>query len=169
MQAPADQLSELFKALDHFEEEDIGLLFTKPNSDTGSRGLIRMIDKYIANHKKAKAFTSLGQVVYLSVVAQVDAVIGNSSSGLYEVPSFCKPTVNIGQRQKGRLLASSVINCEPAFGEIVRSIREALSKDCSQTINPYGDGNSSKRIASVLKGIPDLRALIKKHFFDITT
>ena len=169
IQPPCEQLGELFKALDSFRAQDIGLMFTKPNSDTGSRTLIRMIDEYVARHEKGKAFTSLGQVVYLSVVAQVDAVVGNSSSGLYEVPSFCRPTVNIGQRQTGRLQASSVINCEPNAADIARSIREALSKDCAEVVNPYGDGNSSKRIASILKRVPDTKLFIKKHFFDLTS
>jgi len=169
MQPPGDQLRELFEALDSFREEDIGLLFTKPNSDTGGRTIIRMIDDYVANHNKRRAFASLGQIVYLSLVGQVDVVVGNSSSGLYEVPSFCKPTVNIGQRQTGRLQASSVINCEPIAAEIVRSIQEALTKDCSGTVNPYGDGDSSRRIASILKEIPNPGVFIKKHFFDLTT
>jgi len=169
LQPPCDQLRDLFEAIDRFSAEDIGLLFTKPNSDTGSRALIRMIDDYVAQHNKGKAFTSLGRIIYLSVVAQVDAVIGNSSSGLYEVPSFCKPTVNIGQRQAGRLQALSVINCEPTAPEIERCIRLALSTDCAKTVNPYGDGNSSKRIASVLKAVPDPKVFIKKHFFDLTS
>jgi UDP-hydrolysing UDP-N-acetyl-D-glucosamine 2-epimerase len=166
-QSAFEQLGELCKALDSFEAEDIGLLFTKPNSDTGNRALIQMIDSYVLGHEKAKAFTSLGQVVYLSLISQVNAMIGNSSSGLYEAPSFCKPTVNIGQRQKGRLQASSVINCEPNAAEIVQSIREALAKDCAQTVNPYGDGRSTERIISTLKEITDPRVLVKKHFFDL--
>jgi len=166
-QSASDQFGELCKALDSFEGEHIGLLFTKPNSDTGSRALIQMIESYALGHKKARAFTSLGQVVYLSLISQVNVIIGNSSSGLYEAPSFCKPTVNIGQRQKGRLQASSVINCEPTAAEIVQSIREALTKDCAQAVNPYGDGCSTERIVSTLKEIPDPRVFLKKHFFDL--
>ena len=166
-QSASDQFGELCKALDSFEGEDIGLLFTKPNSDTGSRALIQMIESYALGNKKARAFTSLGQVVYLSLISQVNVIIGNSSSGLYEAPSFCKPTVNIGQRQKGRLQASSVINCEPTAAEIVQSIREALTKDCAQAVNPYGDGCSTERIVSTLKEIPDPRVFLKKHFFDL--
>jgi UDP-N-acetylglucosamine 2-epimerase (non-hydrolysing)/GDP/UDP-N,N'-diacetylbacillosamine 2-epimerase (hydrolysing) len=166
-ESASTQFGEVCKALDQFPQEDFGLLFTKPNSDTGSRLLIHMMDKFVESHPNAKAFTSLGQELYLSLLAQVDLVLGNSSSGLYEAPSFHKPTVNIGQRQKGRLQASSVINCGPVAADIVRAIREALAMDCSQTANPYGDGCSTPRILSKLKDISDPRELLKKHFFDL--
>jgi UDP-N-acetylglucosamine 2-epimerase (non-hydrolysing)/GDP/UDP-N,N'-diacetylbacillosamine 2-epimerase (hydrolysing) len=97
----------------------------------------------------------------------VDAVVGNSSSGLYEAPSFRKPTVNIGDRQKGRLQASSVINCRPEAGDIRRALQEALNKDCSDSVNPYGDGNSSSRIFDTLKRFPDLNGMLKKKFYEI--
>jgi UDP-N-acetylglucosamine 2-epimerase (non-hydrolysing)/GDP/UDP-N,N'-diacetylbacillosamine 2-epimerase (hydrolysing) len=125
-----------------------------------------MIDEYVASRPHAKAYISLGQLRYLSAIAHVDAVVGNSSSGLYEVPSFKKSTVNIGDRQKGRLQASSVINCKPESADIVRAIKEAFNKDCSQAVNPYGDGDSAQKIVTALKAIPDYNALLKKHFFD---
>ncbi|OGW33618.1 MAG: UDP-N-acetyl-D-glucosamine 2-epimerase, UDP-hydrolysing [Nitrospirae bacterium GWC2_56_14] len=161
--SPETQFQELLTALDRLGSE-IGLIFTKPNADTGGRKLMQMIDAYVADHPHAAAFTSLGQLRYFSAIAQVDAVVGNSSSGLYEVPSFKKPTVNIGDRQKGRLQASSVINCRPEAADIERAIREAYHRDCSAAVNPYGDGNSSSRIFAVLKQFPDLQALLKKHF-----
>jgi UDP-N-acetylglucosamine 2-epimerase (non-hydrolysing)/GDP/UDP-N,N'-diacetylbacillosamine 2-epimerase (hydrolysing) len=126
-----------------------------------------MIDEYVASRKHAKAAVSLGQQRYLSMVSQADAVVGNSSSGLYEVPSFKKPTVNIGDRQKGRIQASSVINCEPESADISKAINEAFTKDCSSAVNPYGDGNSAPKIVTALKSIPDYKALLKKHFFDL--
>jgi UDP-N-acetylglucosamine 2-epimerase len=124
-----------------------------------------MMEKFIEAHPKAKAYTSLGQVKYFSVIAQVDAVVGNSSSGLYEVPSFGKPTVNIGDRQKGRLQAASIINCQPQASAIKKAITYAFAMDCSNVQNPYGDGTSSIQMLSVLKSIPDYKALLKKQFF----
>lgn len=164
--SPEVQFQELLTTLDRLGDET-GLIFTKPNADTGGRKLMQMIDDYVAARPHAAAFTSLGQLRYFSVITQVDAVVGNSSSGLYEVPSFKKPTVNIGDRQKGRLLASSVINCCPESGDIERAIREAYHRDCSATVNPYGDGDSSSRILAVIKQVPDLQGLLKKHFYEV--
>jgi UDP-hydrolysing UDP-N-acetyl-D-glucosamine 2-epimerase len=147
--------------------EDVGLIFTKPNADSEGRTLHKMIDDFVLSHPNARAYVSLGQVHYLSAVAQVDAVVGNSSSGLYEVPSFKKPTVNIGDRQTGRMRASSVIDCEPDKVAIVDAINRTFTMDCSGTVNPYGDGESSSRIIAVLKAIPDPASLIKKRFFDL--
>lgn len=166
-QSPDEQFHELLIALDNLEP-DIGIVFTKPNSDTYGRSIIQLIDGYVAKHPNAKAYTSLGQAVYLSVMSQVDAVVGNSSSGLYEAPSFKKPTVNIGDRQKGRIQASSVINCPPEASAIVKAISQAFSLDCSSAVNPYGDGNSSARIKEHLKNIPYPAKLIKKEFFDLS-
>ncbi len=161
-----DQFSELLKACDSLDAQ-VGLIFTRPNADPEGRMIIKLIDDFVATRTHTKVYTSMGQHYYLSTIAQVDAVVGNSSSGLYEVPSFKKPTVNIGERQKGRIQASSVINCKPEATSIAQSIKEAFSKDCSDAINPYGDGNVSSKIVAVLKEIPDFRALVKKHFFDL--
>lgn len=159
-----DQFQELLKALDTLEG-DVGAIFTKANADTEGRVINRMIDDYVKNRPFSRAYTSLGQIRYLSAIAQVDAVAGNSSSGLYEVPSFKRPTVNIGDRQKGRLQASSVINCGPEANAIKQAILTAFSMNCSQVQNPYGDGNSSLRILSILKSIPDYKGLLKKEFY----
>lgn len=164
IQPASVQFQELLSALDTFGEET-GLILTKPNADTEGRVICSMIDDYENSRPNAKAYTSLGQLCYLSCIAQVDAIVGNSSSGLYEVPSFSKPTVNIGNRQKGRLNAFSVINCEPESGAIARAIRNAFVKDCSNTLNPYGDGNSSSRIIEILKMTGDYRSLLKKSFY----
>jgi UDP-N-acetylglucosamine 2-epimerase (non-hydrolysing)/GDP/UDP-N,N'-diacetylbacillosamine 2-epimerase (hydrolysing) len=166
-QQPAgEQFRELLNALDSLGN-DIGTFITKPNADTGGSVIIRMIDEYIGSHKHAKAAASLGQQRYLSMMAQVDAVVGNSSSGLYEVPSFKKPTVNIGDRQKGRLQASSVITCKPESADILKAIRRAFTMDCSSVVNPYGNGDSAPKIVAALKAVPDYRVLLKKHFFDL--
>lgn len=155
-QALLDALSDL--------GNDFGLFLTKPNADTGGRTLAAMLDSWVAERPNAWTFTSLGQQRYLSLMAQVDAVVGNSSSGLYEAPSLRKPTVNIGDRQRGRLAADSVVHCEPTRAAIGAAIAEALIRDCSRTVNPYGEGCASEQITAVLKAIPDPRALLKKHF-----
>lgn len=166
LQPSSEQLQALLDALDILGSE-IGLIFTMPNADTDGRVIIRTIEEYVSKRPNAKAYTSLGQLCYLSAIAQVDAVVGNSSSGLYEAPSFKKPTVNIGDRQKGRLLASSVINCIPDAESITKAINEAFVKDCSKTVNPYGNGDSSQKIITELKKITDYKPLLKKHFFDL--
>lgn len=161
------QFKELLTAFDRLEEQEIGLIFTKPNSDTEGRVLIKMIDEYVNCHVNAEAFTSLGQLRYLSTIAQVDAVVGNSSSGLYEVPSFNKPTVNIGDRQKGRLYAKSVINCKNTCEEIYQAIQAAFRCDCDDVKNPYGDGNAAEQILDIVKRHKDYRILVKKHFYEM--
>lgn len=163
---PESQFQELLAALTKLGP-DFGLIFTKPNADTGGRGIIQQIEEFSAKHENAKAYTSLGQLLYWSTVAQVEAVVGNSSSGLYEVPSFKKPTVNIGDRQKGRLKADSVLDCSVKASEIFATIQLALEKDFSQTKNPYGDGDSVPKILAILKRLPSFQELLQKSFFDL--
>ncbi|HEX3047550.1 MAG TPA: UDP-N-acetylglucosamine 2-epimerase [Bacillota bacterium] len=160
------QFEELLQAVDSFGPE-VGLIFTKPNADPGSHGLIALLENYVAATPNAKAYTSLGQLRYLSVMAQVDAVVGNSSSGLYEAPSFKKPTVNIGDRQKGRLAADSVIHCPAEAPKIKVAIEKALRLDCDKVVNPYGDGEAAGRIIATLKGFSDYKQLLNKHFFEV--
>lgn len=160
------QFNELLEALHNFGPET-GLIFTKPNADPGGREMIRLLDEFVSHHSNAVAHTSLGDLCYLSMISQVDAVIGNSSSGIYEVPSFKKPTVNIGDRQKGRILASSVICCAPERADIEKAINEALVKDCVAAVNPYGQGNSAGKILNIIKSISDYKALLKKHFYQV--
>lgn len=157
------QFQHVLDALQAFGR-DLGIIFTFPNADTHGRTLIDMIEQYVAIHDNAKSYPSLGQKLYMSVITQVDAVVGNSSSGLYEAPSFKKPTVNIGDRQKGRLQAASVINCAPAKESIMAAIKCAFDLDCSDVVNPYGSGDSSAKIASKLKAIDNLESLLKKKF-----
>lgn len=161
-----DQFNELLLALDKLGSS-VGLIFTKPNADTDGRALIKMVDDFVKEHSNSKAYTSLGQLRYLSTIAEVDAVVGNSSSGLYEVPSFKKPTVNIGERQKGRLMATSVINCPAENQAIENAIGQAFSLDCSATVNPYGDGNSSVEIYKKIKELKTYKNLVRKHFFEV--
>lgn len=161
-----EQFGELLEALDNLSN-DMGIIFTKANADTEGRTINQIIDDYVANKPNTRAYTSLGQARYLSVLSQVDAVVGNSSSGLYEAPSFMKPTVNIGSRQKGRLQALSVVNCPPQAPAIKEAIYTALSMDCSNVKNPYGEGDSSIKIISILKGITDYKMLLQKSFFEL--
>jgi UDP-N-acetylglucosamine 2-epimerase (non-hydrolysing)/GDP/UDP-N,N'-diacetylbacillosamine 2-epimerase (hydrolysing) len=109
-------------------------------------------------------FTSLGHLRYLSLMAQVDAVVGNSSSGLYEAPSLKVPTVNIGNRQRGRLAAASVVHCPPERNAIRVAIERAMNLDCSAVTNPYGDGRAAARIVTLLKTLPPPAQLLKKSF-----
>jgi UDP-N-acetylglucosamine 2-epimerase (non-hydrolysing)/GDP/UDP-N,N'-diacetylbacillosamine 2-epimerase (hydrolysing) len=164
--SPESQFRVLLEALNALGL-DVGVIFTYPNADTAGRSLIPMIDNFVADHPHSKAYASLGQLRYLSVMAQVDAVVGNSSSGLYETPSFKIPTVNIGDRQKGRLQADSVINCVVDVKLIGEAISAAFAMDCSAVANPFGDGGTSQKIKAVLKGVQLDETLLKKHFFDL--
>lgn len=159
------QLDELLAGLDLIGD-GTGLIFTLPNPDTEGRALIARIEAYVAGHADATVHASLGQLRYLSAVAQVDAVVGNSSSGLYEAPSLRTATVNIGNRQKGRLKAASVIDCPPERQAIAAAIRQAMALDCRDVVNPYGDGRSAERIRAILAGIGDFPALVGKGFHD---
>ncbi len=160
------QFEELTRALEELGI-DVGLIFTHSNADTEGRSLIRQLEEFTARHPNAAAFPSLGQRRYLSLMAQADAVVGNSSSGLYEAPSLHKPTVNIGDRQKGRLMAESVICCPPDQEAIKNAILRAFKTDCSAVINPYGSGGSAAKIIEILRAAPNFKALLKKKFHDI--
>jgi UDP-N-acetyl-D-glucosamine 2-epimerase, UDP-hydrolysing len=164
-----EQFNELLNALDELEETNF--IFTKANSDTDGDVINKMIDEYVSeNSQKAVAFASLGQLRYLSAIKFVDIVLGNSSSGLLEVPSFKKATINIGDRQKGRARASSVIDVRPDKEEILAAIKRAYSKEFEQTlkdtINPYDGGNPSKKMVKILKEIK-LDGILKKKFYDV--
>lgn len=162
----ANQFEEVLDALKVLGN-DTGLFLTYPNADDGGRALARRLENFVANRDNAVAFQSLGQLRYWSLLAQVNAVVGNSSSGLYEAPSFKVPTVNIGSRQSGREQAASVINCPPRSAAITQAIKHALTMDCARVVNPYGDGHSAARIIAALSNIADFRALLQKHFHEL--
>lgn len=163
---------QMMQLLDSFAlHQDMKFIFTKANADASGRIINQMIDEYVTKHKNAIAFTSLGMVRYLSALKYCTFVIGNSSSGLLEAPSFGVPTINIGDRQKGRILADSVINCEPVKEEIEKAIQLALNKDfrdkAKNTMNPYGDGNTSEKIVNVIKDfLINNKVNLKKKFYD---
>jgi GDP/UDP-N,N'-diacetylbacillosamine 2-epimerase (hydrolysing) len=162
------QMDELLSALEKLD--DTQLIITMPNSDTDGRVLFQMIKEFVVKHPHAEAFTSLGHLRYLSCIKYVDGVVGNSSSGLTEVPSFKKATVNIGDRQKGRLKAESVIDCEPNKNSIVKAITKLYSSEFQTTLtlakNPYGVGGASDKIIRKLEKI-NLMEEVKKKFYDL--
>ena len=162
------QFSELLKSLKLIENAKI--IFTKPNADSNGRPIIKLIDEFVSNNpQRSISFISMGQLNYLSSIKFVDAVIGNSSSGLLEVPSFNKPTINIGDRQRGRIKSNSVIQCDPNQVSITKAIEIALSKKFQNTLknstNPYDNGNSSEKIIKTLKKT-SLKNIVKKTFFN---
>ena len=146
------------------------LVFTMPNADPGSHALIELINEFVSNKPNAYSFKSLGQKKYFSLVRFVDGVIGNSSSGIAEIPYFKKPTINIGDRQKGRLRADSIIDCENSEYSISKAIKKIYSKEFQEkvkkTISPYGNPGGSKKIVEIIKST-DLSKLIKKSFYDL--
>ncbi len=164
-QSAGNQFQQLLDTLE--ELNDTMLIFTKPNSDKDGRIIMQMIDEYVSkNPLKAIAFTSLGQLRYLSAMQYIDAVIGNSSSGIIEVPAFNIPTINIGDRQKGRITGPSVFNCQPVKKEIKFALEKAFNFDRQKYWQlPYGDGNTSEKILEIIKSRKEIK--LKKRFYDI--
>ena len=153
------------------ERKDLRVIFTMPNSDTGSQFIVDAINTFVANNsERAKSFKSLGVKRYLSVMQQVAAVVGNSSSGLVEVPSFGIPTLNIGDRQKGRLAAESVYHCAPDKKSVLDGLDKVLSRqfrDLAYVVrNPYEKENTAEEIFKVISTYP-LNELNQKQFYDI--
>lgn len=152
-------------ALSNFK--DVSLIFTKPNADVLGLRLTQKISNFVSNNSKSKLFDSLGQKYYYSLLNIVDAMIGNSSSGLIEAPIFNIPTVNIGSRQLGRAHGNSVINADDTYESIVLSIEKALNSDFRKTLNinssPYGiGGKNSLMIKNILKETKTDGILLKK-------
>ena len=164
----SDQMTELLAALASLD--DTQLIFTMPNADTDGRALIQMVEQFVAQHANARAFSSLGQLRYLSCISHVDGVVGNSSSGLAEAPSFKKGTINIGDRQRGRLQASSVINSRPCRAEIAAAIKKLYSAEfrsiLAGVISPYGAGGASEKVLDTIKNF-SIEGLAKKAFYDL--
>ena len=162
------QLSELLNALSMLTNTH--LIFTMPNADVCGRTLARMVEDFVENNLNAYAFSSLGQLRYLSCVKHVDGVVGNSSSGIIEVPTLRKGTVNIGDRQLGRIKAESIIDCEPDRDSICEAIKILYSENFRQKLikmeNPYGNGGASHNITQILEDLP-LEMSVKKRFHDL--
>lgn len=163
-----NELNQLLKALNHYQ--DIGLIFTFPNADAGSRELINTVNIFVESHKNSKLYTSLGNQFYLSCMAICDATVGNSSSGLLETPTFRKGTINIGDRQNGRIQARSVINCKADEIDIRIAIEKLYSDDFQKnlefTSNPYEREGASRTIINIIHCLNKNQS-IKKNFYDL--
>ena len=150
--------------------KDTNVIVTKANSDAGGRVINALLEKYANNSSNMKLFTSLGQLRYISALQYMDAVIGNTSSGLVEAPSFKIGTINIGDRQKGRIQSESVINCTTDIASLKDAIDNLYSTEFQNSLkgieNPYGDGGASKKTKDILKTI-ELKDLIYKEFLDM--
>jgi GDP/UDP-N,N'-diacetylbacillosamine 2-epimerase (hydrolysing) len=162
------QMDELLAALEG--RDDTGLIFTLPNADAGGRELIAMLQSFVANHPNARAYSSLGLVRYLSCMALCDGVVGNSSSGLLEAPTLKKGTINIGERQRGRLQAVSVINCIAERNRIAAALQQLYSPVFQAGLagvnNPYGDGGASARVVGIITRLK-VDELLHKPFYDL--
>ena len=156
------QLDEMLAAL--AARDAATILFTGANADPEGRQIEERIGAFAAHRATARLVPSLGSVNYFAALTYMDVVVGNSSSGLYEAPSFGIPTVNIGDRQAGRLRAESVFDCPPQRDAIGAAITRALGRGRKPTANPYGDGHAAERIVAVLKALEDPRALLNKRF-----
>lgn len=160
---PESSFDALLQALDQFKHYQ--LIFTYPNADEGGRQIIDRLQQYAAAQPtRVLAIPSLGQLRYLSAIKHAAAVIGNSSSGIIEVPAFQVPTINIGSRQQGRLAAVSVLHCQVNAMEITHCIRIVIKNGASHCDNPYGQGNSSGKIIKMIK---QLEFNPVKPFYDL--
>jgi GDP/UDP-N,N'-diacetylbacillosamine 2-epimerase (hydrolysing) len=164
-----NQFNELLNAIQSIQ--DLHVIFTKPNADTEGRGLIDLIDKFVLNNpERYCSFVSLGQLKYLSALQYVDAVVGNSSSGFTEAPSFKIATINIGDRQRGRAKSESIIDCNPEKESIIKAFEIIYSEEFKNKLkhvkNVYGEGGASLKIKEHLKNV-DLSNILKKKFFDL--
>lgn len=162
------QIGELLQAL---EQVDLPVIFTAPNADPGGRLVAQMIEQFCASRPRARMVTNLGTAGYFSLMARAAAMVGNSSSGIIEAPSFRLPVVNIGSRQQGRVRAANVIDVGyscPAIREgLTRALSPAFRDALEGLVNPYGDGTAAARIVQRLKTVPLDQQLIMKHFYDL--
>lgn len=163
------QCKELLSAFDRHPE--FKYIITKANADANGRIINRLTEEYARTHNNVRVYDSLGMKRYLSALKYADMVVGNSSSGLLEVPSFRIPTINIGDRQRGRLRATSVLDVEPNADKIALAMSRVLEADfqkvCQNTINPYGDGNTSEKVVAAIKDMFSDGIEIKKKFYDV--
>lgn len=164
-----DDIEDFIAALE--ERKALRVIFTMPNSDTGGQFIVDAINGFVErNVDRAKAYKSLGVLRYLSVMQQVVAVVGNSSSGLLEVPSFGIPTLNIGDRQNGRIAAESVYNCASDKASVLEGLDKVLSKEFRELAyvvrNPYEKANTAEEIFKVISTYP-LEGLNQKKFYNI--
>jgi len=166
---PLEQVNELLAAL--IERSEIMLIFTMPNADTGGLEIMEQINKFVKERSNAYSFKSLGQQQYLSCMAQVDGILGNSSSGILEAPSLKVGSINIGTRQLGRVQSESVINCAINKEHIKSSIDKLYSREFQLVLDnctsPYGEGGASNKIIKMLREYK-LDGISRKVFYDLT-
>jgi len=162
------QVKEILSALKKFKDKKI--IFTSPNADQENSVIFKEINNFVKQNKNSTFFKSMGSVAYLSCLKFVDVIIGNSSSGLLEAPTLKVPTINIGDRQKGRLKAKSVVDCDIQQDKIINKLNKFLKGKKNNKLknfkNPYGDGGASKKIINILEKI-NYNTLLKKNFFDL--
>lgn len=162
------QMEALFAAL--LEYPAYNCIFTYANADSGGAKINRMIDDFVSRHEHAAVFKSMGQIGYLSALKYTGAVVGNSSSGIIEAPSLHVPTVDIGDRQKGRIAGGSVLHCGAACGEIKEALGRALTEEfretCRRAENPYEGGDTSGRIAAEIKRALENGICLRKKFYE---
>jgi len=168
-QSVEEQFDALLQAID--EQANSFFIFTKANADTNGRIINQMMEAYVTkNPRKSSLFASLGSLRYLSVMKQVTAVVGNSSSGILEAPSAGTATINIGDRQKGRIQAESIVNCSTQKEDILQAFQKVQSEDFRNKLNditnPYGKGNASNQIIGIFRSIL-VDKLSQKTFYDI--
>lgn len=163
------QCKELLGAFDRHPE--LKYIVTKANADADGRVINRLMEDYANKHSNVRVYDSLGMKKYLSALKYADMVVGNSSSGLVEVPSFRIPTINIGDRQRGRIRATSVLDVEPDADKIALAMSRVLEADfqkvCQNTVNPYGDGNTSEKVVAAIKDMFSGGIELKKKFYDL--
>jgi GDP/UDP-N,N'-diacetylbacillosamine 2-epimerase (hydrolysing) len=160
-----DQLNELLKVLHNHQK--MGFIITKANADLSGEMINGRLDEFAKDSSNCIVVSSLGTLKYFSAIRYSKCVIGNSSSGIVEVPSFGKPTINIGDRQKGRIQSNSVINCKPAEAEIEKALKKALRFD-QKVVNPYGDGKTSDRMVKIIRKTFYGKDIdLKKTFYDL--
>ena len=159
------QLKELLKVIG--KHKDMKFIITKANADIDGEKINNELDKFVRKNDHCLLVASLGTLRYFSAIKYSRCVIGNSSSGIVEVPSFNKPTINIGDRQKGRIQSNSIINCKPYEQDIEKALSKALRFN-KKVINPYGNGNSSDKMLKVIKKtFYDNKIDLKKEFYDL--
>lgn len=165
----SEELDQIFGALEELIFQRYKLIITKSNADQGGRFINKYIDNFSSKYKeKVFTYTNLGTLKYLSVMKYVDLVMGNSSSGIIETASFKIPTVNIGDRQKGRVRGNSVIDVKPQKREILNAVKKAEKMDKNKIFNPYDQGGATERIYGTIKEyLLNNKINLKKEFFDI--
>lgn len=165
-----NQMKEFFKAIQMFPE--IEFIITKANADQGGSYINKILEETEPSIFNMHVYASLGVVRYLSLMKYAQFVLGNSSSGIIETPAFRIPTVNIGDRQKGRLQSASIINCDMNAQSIASAIKKAMTQEfrslCGKVVSPYGDGRAGNRIAEkIVETVKAGNIDLKKKFYDM--